>query len=124
MDKFSPGLILLTYKGKVLLMHKQKSVIDEEKHPWTFIGAVKAKNESYEDLLKKRVQKEMGIKIDNITSISEFCYHANLTDENVNSIKRSEHQLLDFFSPSEVNKLFLSFSTQEFISKHGLEFSD
>jgi len=43
MDGMSPGLILLTYKGKVLLMHKQNSVIDEEKHPWSFISGVNDK---------------------------------------------------------------------------------
>ena len=118
MDPISPGLILLTYKGKVLLMHKQKSVIDEEKHPWSLISGVKDKNESFEKAMTRRVQKEMGIKIDNIEFVSEACYHARLTDYNVNNIKRSENQLLDFFSLKDAKKLFLSSETARFISNH------
>src|SRR5664280_1514582 len=118
MDPTSPTLILLTYKGKVLLMHKQKSVIDEEKHPWSFVSGVKDKNESFEKAMIRRVHKEMGIKIDNIEFVSQSCYHARLTDYDVNNIKRSENQLLDFFSLKEAKKLFLSSETAKFILNH------
>ena len=114
----SSGLILLTYKGKVLLMHKQKSVVDEEKHPWCFIEAVKDEKESFENALSRTVEEEAGIRIDNVEYVSESCYHAKLTDDNVNNIKRGENQLLDFFNPRELKKLFLSKPTQEFISRH------
>jgi len=114
----SPGLILLTYKGKVLLMHKQKSVIDAEKHPWSFVSGIKDKNESFEKAMTRRVHKEMGIKIENVEYLSEFCYHARLTDFNVNNIKRSENQLLDFFSIKETKKLYLSNDTADFIANH------
>src|ERR1035437_162412 len=117
-DISSSGLILLTYKGKVLLMHKEKSVIDEEKHPWCLIGGIKGKKESFEQALSRRVQNETGIKIVNIEYVSEFCYHASLTDDNVNQIQRKEHQLLDFFTPRELSKLFLANSTQVFLTKH------
>ena len=118
MDKISSGLILLTYKGKVLLMHKQNSVIDEEKHPWSFIGGLKDKTETFEKTLTKRVQRETGIKIENVEYVSEFCYHAKLSDNNVNNIKRSENQLLDFFTLKETKKLFLSSDTAKFITNH------
>ncbi|HUD05285.1 MAG TPA: NUDIX domain-containing protein [Patescibacteria group bacterium] len=118
MNSIASGLILLTYKGKVLLMHKQKSVIDEENHPWCLIGGIREKKESFEKALSRRVQKEAGIKIDNVQVLSEFCYHAELTDDNVNKIQRKEFQLLDFFAPREIGKLFLSSSTQAFIAKH------
>jgi NADH pyrophosphatase NudC (nudix superfamily) len=118
MDRISPGLILLTYKGKVLLMHKQKSVIDQEKHPWSIISSIKDKSESFEKTLAKRVHKEMGIKIDNVEPVTQFYYHAKLTDNNVNNIKRSENQLLDFFSLKETKKLLLSSETAKFISNH------
>jgi len=117
-DTSTSGLILLTYKGKVLLMHKEKSVIDEEKHPWCLIGGIRGKKETFEQALGRRVQNETGIKVANIEYVSEFCYHANLTDDNVNQIQRKEHQLLDFFTPRELSKLFLANSTQEFITKH------
>ncbi len=118
-NKVPPYLILLTYKGKVLLMHKQDSVIDEEDHPWSFISGHKDKKESPENAMSRRVEKEMGIKIEEVEFISEFCYHARLTDDNVNNIKRAENQLLDFFTLRELEKLFLSTHTQRFISNHG-----
>lgn len=119
MDGISPGLILLTYKGKVLLMHKQNSVIDEEKHPWSFISGIKEKTEPFEKTLTRRVQKETGIKIENVEFVSESCYHAKLSDDNVNKMQRGENQLLDFFSLKEVRKLFLSSETAKFILNHG-----
>lgn len=118
MDNNSQGLILLTYKGKVLLMHKKRGPSDEEKHPWSFISGTREKKESFEDVLIRKVEKEMGIKIEDVEFVSESCYRARLTDDNVNNIKRAENQLLDFFSLKELRKLFLSRSTQQFISKH------
>ena len=112
------GLILLTYKGKVLLMYKQNSAIDQEKHPWSLIGGIKKENESFEQALSRRVQKEAGIKIENVEYVSEYCYRASLTDDNVNKIKRDEFQLLDFFTPKEVQKLLLSSQTAKFLLNH------
>ncbi|MEK7168806.1 MAG: hypothetical protein AAB778_02235 [Patescibacteria group bacterium] len=117
MDK-PQGLILLTYKGKVLLMHKQDGVLDNKRHPWCLIEGARSKTEPFEKTLIKHVQKEMGIKINNIETVTDSYFHARLTDDNVNSIKRSENQLLDFFSPKEVKKLFLSVKTADFISNH------
>lgn len=118
-DKILRSLILLTYKGKVLLMHKVNSPGDKEKHPWCFIGGIKERKESFENAMARKVEKEMGIKIENVEFVSESCYHARLTDDNVNQIKRTENQLLDFFSLRELKKLFLSSTTAKFISKHG-----
>jgi ADP-ribose pyrophosphatase YjhB (NUDIX family) len=118
MDGIFPGLILLTYKGKVLLMHKQDSVIDEEKHPWSFISGIKDKSEPFEKMLTRRVHKETGVTIENIEFVAEHCYHARLTDDNVNKMKRAENQLLDFFDLKEVKKLFLSSETAKFILNH------
>ena len=117
-DNILPSLILLTYKGKALLMNKKNSAIDNESHPWCFIGAVSEKNEPIEKAVTRRVQKETGIKIENIQHISELAYHASLTDDNVNEIKRSENQLLDFFNPNEVRKLLLTRATEALFNKH------
>ena len=99
-------------------MHKQSSVIDKEKHPWSFISGVKEKKETFEKTMYRRVEKEMGIKIENIEFVSESFYHARLTDDNVNKIIRTENQLLDFFTLKELQKLFLSNATAKFISQH------
>lgn len=99
-------------------MHKQKSVIDEEKHPWSFISGIKENKESIENAMTRRVEKETGIKIENVEYVSESCYHARLTDDNVNKMQRAENQLLDFFTLKEINKLFLSNLTAQFMLKH------
>jgi hypothetical protein len=118
MNSVSLGLILLTYKGKVLLMHKQNSVIDQEKHPWSLITVIKDKKKTFEKTLIDRVYKEMGIKIENVEFVSENYYHVRLTDNNVNSIKREENQLLDFFTLKELKKLYLTGETAKFIASH------
>lgn len=118
-DKISTPLILLTYKGKALLMYKMSSAIDSVQHEWSLIGGGRGEKESFEEALSRRVEKEARIKIEDVEFLSDRCYHASLTDDNVNNIKRYEGQLLDFFTLREVQKLPLSESTRQFISKHG-----
>lgn len=118
-DNLLPGLILLTYKGKALLMNRKNSAIDEEKHPWCFIGAIKGKDESFEKAMVRRVEKETGIKVENIKQLSKLFYHADLSDDNVNKMKRAENQLLDFFNLREINKLSLTHSSKDLIQRHG-----
>lgn len=117
-DKNPQGLILLTYKGKILLMYKRNGPGDEEQHLWSFIGGVREKKESFENALVRKVEKEVGIRIENVEFVSEACYYARLTDDNVNKMERAENQLLDFFSLKELDNLFLSKTTRQFISKH------
>lgn len=117
-DKVS-SLILLSYKGKALLMYKQKSPIDDEKHAWSFIGGTKSAKESFEHALEKNIEKEMGIRVETVEYVSKYCYHATLTDDNVNQIKRAEGQLLAFYNLKELQNLILASSTREFITKHG-----
>lgn len=100
-------------------MYKMSSAIDTEKHNWTFIGSKKSDGESYRDSLTRRVEKEAGIKIEEVEFLSDTFYHARLTDDNVNNIKRNEGQLLDFFTLREVEKLSLSNQTKQFIQKYG-----
>lgn len=118
-DKSSIGLILLTYKGKALLMYKTNSAIDAEKHQWCFINGKKNDKESFEETLLKKVETEASIRVDGLELVSENFYHARLTDDNVNQIKRGERQLLDFFTLSEIKKLHLEPSTKSFISQFG-----
>jgi 8-oxo-dGTP pyrophosphatase MutT (NUDIX family) len=118
-DNASLNLILLTYKGKALLMQRSKGPIDEEKHPWCFIGGLREKGETIKSAMLRRVKKEAGIVVENIEFVSETCFHAQLTDDNVNQIKRDENQLLNFFTIKEIRKLFLSRLTEQFVSKHG-----
>jgi len=109
-DKNSPTLILLTYKSKVLLMQKQKNPLDNN-NVWSLIGGTGG--------MSKTIEREMGIKIENLEMVSKSCYHAGLTDENVNQITRSDGQSLAFFSRQELQNLSLTDTTREFVSKHG-----
>ncbi|MBI2621631.1 MAG: NUDIX hydrolase [Candidatus Levybacteria bacterium] len=118
-DKTLTCLILLTYKGKALLMYKMSGPLDAKEHEWCFIGGEKDGGESFEEAMARRVEKEASIKIEEVEFISENCYHARLTDDNVNKIERGEGQLLDFFTLGEVQKLHLSEPTRQFVSKHG-----
>lgn len=117
-DNISPSLILLTYKGKVLLMNKSNSVVDEEKHPWSFIVGIIKNRDSFENVMSRRVKKETGIEIEKVELVDESCYVARLTDDNVNKIERAQNQLLNFFTLKELKKLFLTIPTRQFISKH------
>ena len=118
-DKSSISLILLTYKGKALLMYKTDSANDSEQHDWCFIGGEKGEDESFEEAMSRRVTIEASIELEEVEYLSKSCYHARLTDDNVNNIKRDERQLLDFFTLREVQKLPLSQATKLFVEKHG-----
>lgn len=118
-DKVASSLILLTYKGKALLMYRTESANDSEEHEWCFIGGEKNHDESFEEAMSRKVTVEASIKIQEVEYLSKSCYHARLTDDNVNNIKRDERQLLDFFTLREVQKLHLSQATKLFIEKHG-----
>ena len=98
-------------------MCKNNNPMDEGKYPWCLIGGIRDKKESFEKALARRVEKEMGIKVEKVEFVSESCYHARLTDSNVNQIERAEGKLLNFFTLEETKKLFLSDSAQQFIPK-------
>ncbi len=99
-------------------MNKSNSVVDEEKHPWSFIAGIIKKRDSFENVMSRRVKKETGIEIEKVELVDESCYVARLTDDNVNKIERAQNQLLNFFTLKELKKLFLTIPTRQFISKH------
>lgn len=119
MDDKNTSLILLTYKGKALLMYESESAIDTVSHEWSFIKCSKKKGESSRDALSRKVENEAGIKIQDIDYLSENFYHARLSDDNVNNIKRREKQLLDFFTFNDLQKLKLTIQTKKFIQEYG-----
>ena len=120
------GLILLTYKGKVLLMHRNTQPNILEIKDWCFIGGVKEKHKSFEETICRDVERETSIRLKEVELLSDglysdekkHFYHAELTDENVNDIKRGEGQALDFFTLRELERLNLSPSTKLFVEKH------
>ncbi|OGH30665.1 MAG: hypothetical protein A3B41_00415 [Candidatus Levybacteria bacterium RIFCSPLOWO2_01_FULL_37_26] len=125
--KNESSIILLTYKGKVLLtMMRDSRQALLKQGTWSFISGFKEKNESFEESIAREVEGEMHIIINGIEFLSSFfyenstnyLYHAALTDDNVNNIEREEGMSLDFFSLQELEKLPLTPSTRLFIEKY------
>lgn len=117
-------LVLLTYKGKILLTRRDSSPIVQS--PWCFIEGKKEKNKSIEETISTRVEKETSLKLASFEFLSssmhensrKFFYYAGLTDTDVNNIQRDEDQTLHFFTLPEVEKLTLTSSTRMFIASH------
>lgn len=127
-NRIDAGLIALTYKGKILLLHQDPippSTVFEQKI-WRFIEAEKGKNESCEEAIFKKVKQETNIKLSSVAFIStnlygnqtRYFYHAQLTDKNVNEIKRGDGQNLDFFSLKELENLLLTAPTKLFAAQY------
>ena len=116
MIKIDTSLILLTYKGKIFLMHSDNSPI--VKNAWCFIEGEKEKNKSLEESIFKKVEKETSLKLTAATLEQKCFYHAELTDEHVNNIQRDEGQTLEFFTFREVEKLALTVSAAAFVTKY------
>jgi 8-oxo-dGTP pyrophosphatase MutT (NUDIX family) len=116
MDDTPFYLILLTYKGKALVMQKVDSPL-EEGAQWCFIGGGKRGRESSVQALERIVEEETGIKIKGIERVNENFFQARLSDQNVNEIKRQEGQLLDFFTLPDLYKLDLETNSKSFSSQ-------
>lgn len=120
------SLILLTYKGKVLLTGKDYPDHVVEKSAWCFITGIKQENNSLMETIRQRVEEETGISLDTIEFLSSckyknrirHFYHGVLTDDNVNNIKRPEGKLINFFSLKELENISLTVSSQLLIEKH------
>ncbi|MBU2632716.1 NUDIX hydrolase [Patescibacteria group bacterium] len=120
------SLILLTYKGKILLTNKDYPDHSVEKSAWCFISEHKKTNSSPKDTILKKVIEETAISLNAIKFLSSCKYknkirhffYGTLTDDNVNNIKRPEGKLINFFSIKELGNLSLTVSSQLLIEKH------
>lgn len=109
------SIILLTYKGKVLLEHRDHVLETLKQNPWHFIVGQKEKNESSEETVYREVEKETSIQLKSIEFLGslvhqskrKYFYHTHLTDENVNNISCQQGKILGFFSLEELEKLSL-----------------
>ncbi len=120
------SVILLTYKGKILLLLQENSPIRSTRDVWTLLSGVKNKNESFEDAIVRKIKVEMQISVPSVEFLSnwnydgkkKYFYRASLTDQQVNNILREEGQAIGFFSLQELAKLPLENLTKLFIAKH------
>lgn len=124
MNNNGASLIVLTYKGKILLMHRDQSPLIQ--NPWSFIEAAKEETKSFEETILKKVEKETSIKLSRAELLSSEVYEnrqkcfykASLTDHDVNHIMRDEGQTLSFFTFNELENLTLTESAKFFMQKH------
>lgn len=120
----SLNIILLTYKSKILAMHTENNPLLLDNVIWRFIGRAKEKTKSNEETMYREVERETGIKLSNIEYITtvkddtaeKHFYHAQLTDTNVNNMKRENGQTIQFFSLKELDKLPLDPNAVQLIS--------
>lgn len=119
-------LILLTYKGKILLLQQENLLSTQNENAWHFIKKVKEKDTFGERTIIQEVLKETQILLENITLLSsekhedsvQYLFHARLSDKNVDSIERGEGRILQFFGLNELNKLTIQPSTKSFFQKN------
>src|SRR6185437_8151603 len=103
MVKAGVSLILLTYKGKILIMHRDKNPLIQ--NPWRFIEGEKEKETSFLESIIKKVEEETSLKLETAKFLStakdeeaeKHLYHAELTDKEVNSIRRDKGLTLGFY---------------------------
>lgn len=117
-------LILLTYKGKVLLLQQENILEPQNSDAWHFIKKFKLKDTSAEKTILQEVERETKIKLDRVTFLSsvvhndvvQYLFHARLSDKHVNNMQRAEGRILQFFGLNELKKLRIQPSTKLFFS--------
>jgi ADP-ribose pyrophosphatase YjhB (NUDIX family) len=118
--------IILTYKGKVLVMHTENNPLLLNEVVWRFIGRNREKGKSMEETILREVEKQTGIKLSHVEFLStieeddtqKHFYHGRLTDSNVNNMNRDQGQTIQFYSMRELEKIPLTPATKKFISQH------
>lgn len=119
-------LILLTYKGKVLLLQQENILDSHNDNEWHFIEKSKTKDKLAEKTIIEEVFRETQLKLDGVTLLSKelssdtihYLFHARLNDKHVNSIERAEGRVLQFFSIPELSKLKIQSATKSFFQKN------
>lgn len=119
-------LILLTYKGKVLLLQQENLLDPQNNNSWHFIKKLKPKELTPEKAIIQEVHRETHIKLDEVTLLSsvmnndviQYLFHAKLSDKHVNNIERAEGRILQFFGLNELSKLQIQQSTKSFFSSN------
>lgn len=125
-NKIDASMVLLTFKGKVLLMLRDNNPAIREPNTWCFIGGAREEHESFEQAILREVLEETNIKLNQVrflTSIEyndrQKCfYHAELQEKDISNLKVGEGQKQEFFKVDDLENLQLATSTRMFIEKH------
>lgn len=126
------SLIILTYKGKVLLrLHNTDpsilSIQSNSKHNvWSFFSVGREKNKTLKASILSKLEQETGLRLLNADFLLDTVidlqtihyYHASLNDDNVNSIQRENGATLQFFAMKELGGLNLTKPTKMFVDEN------
>lgn len=102
---------------------QQENILEpQNSDAWHFIMKVKPKDTSAEKAIIQEVEREIRIKLEEVTLLSQtvekniiqYLFHSKLSDKHVNNIERAEGRILQFFGIHELAKLQVQPSTQSF----------
>lgn len=124
-NRSSSSSILLTYKGKILLLSSDFPT-GVRQNLWCLIGGQKSDVESFEQTIQRKIKYTTKLELKNICLLpqaphkdkSKCFYQGELTDKDVNSIERREGQRLEFFTLVEIEKLLLTEATQDILNEY------
>lgn len=103
-SNLAQNLIVVIYKGKVLLTSKDSLINFNEKNVWSFPD-------------KKRSLEFGQSKVD-MVSFDNWFHYIKLTDKNVLAIKRQDGKRLEFYKPAELELLILDHDTKLLYSSY------
>lgn len=117
---------ILTYKGKILLLGADIISLDRlQKNLWRFIDGEKTGRESEDKAIARRVKYITRLDLKNIHRLEKpsenkknCLYHAELTDQEVNSMERRDGHKLEFYTLRELEKLTLTDTTAIFLEEY------
>lgn len=123
---FSFSCVLLTYKGKILLLSPDLDPNSLEQRSWCLIGGENVDAESFEQTIYRKIKYTTKLELKNIHLLSsslhknhdKYFYHGELTDNDVNLMERREGQRLEFFTLVELKKLSLTGATELFLAEY------
>ncbi len=118
-------LILLTYKGKVLLLQQDDIFKQLQNNTWHLIEKRTTQDQSTQEAITQEVERETHIRLEDVSLLMsmssqnrrEYLFHAQLTDSDVNRIQRAEGRIIQFFTLRELKKLPLAASTNYFLTE-------
>ena len=132
------SLVLLTYKGKILLRLQESDPtlignnrITAKSNVWSFIGATISKNKTIKESIVEKVKRSTSIQLTNINYVKGITqdknihyFHAELSDNNINNIVRKDGEVMQFFTLNEIDGLTLSMPSREFVDNFGAEIAN
>lgn len=118
-------LILLTYKGKVLLLQQDDIFKQLQNNTWHLIEKRTTQDQSTQEAITQEVERETHIRLEDVSLLMsmssqnrrEYLFHAQLTDSDVNRIQRAEGRIIQFFTLRELKKLPLEASANYFLTE-------